>query len=339
MKQTEIIEEAAVPAWLEADSGPSPARPRFAIQLDEVPEVVFRGTDSPDPPATKLPPAGLRLPTELRPVSPPEPPPLAPAVAPLAPPPLDTVPVPPAPLPPSPVPLPLSPTPQTERWNRYGAIALLVLFLAGALLWGYSLFPRSAAVTLTGQFEGIRRVEQLRLVRHTYLEIIPFTSGKKNRLEFLVEAPAHIYGTMDMSRLEYREEEGKLVQLTLPSPELSEVSIDLENIRETTFRGKRLSLTAGAGSFGRAYQAIVETLDRTKASVRESAVRNGILEDTRTKGRTFLTNQLQALGYRVQFAEADAGLLAPLREASSSPTDSTAQAEEKLKKRKRKETN
>lgn len=198
---------------------------------------------------------------------------------------------------------------KAKPWQRLAVVGILLLFVVAIAIQVYSYLFQNTSPSLVRHFEGIRRVEKLRLVRHTYLEVIPFTKGKNNKLEFLVEAPAHIYGMLDMSRLEYEETEDGQVSVALPPAELSEVWIELENIRETSFRGKRLSLTAGSGAHGEAYRSITATLGRTRESIRESAIRNGILEDTQRKGRTFVMNQLQALGYRVRFTDEGADAL------------------------------
>ena len=185
-------------------------------------------------------------------------------------------------------------------------VVILFLFAGGIYAvnaWKYR-HPPSPLIT---QFEGIRQQQQLRFVQQRYEEVIPMVSLNGKKLEFLIIAPAEIHGQMDMTQMNYEEidQKKKILKVSLPAPQLSEVWINLDSIREYKTRGKSLSIMLGGGGrkYEETYDSIASQLDRTKQAVIANSIKNGILLETRAQARQYVLQMARGLGYRVEFVD------------------------------------
>ena len=178
-----------------------------------------------------------------------------------------------------------------------GALILVVLFS------NYEKGKWSKPDFLVDRFEGMRGSEEMRFIEQFYEELIPITNTK-NKLEFMVQAPASIYGYMDMSELEY-EIQGKIVLVTLPVARVSNPIIDLDSIREYNFANRRnqILLFNKTKKFESAFSDIITTFKQTKKAIRENAIQNDILQDVDKQARIYIIQTAASMGYQVQFKE------------------------------------
>jgi hypothetical protein len=244
--------------------------------------------------------------------------------------------IPPNPNPPFPV-KPAIPGPENppSPWAKLAVVTTLILLITLAVILVVDKLRHPAQDPLVLHFEGIKRISRINLVRHTYMQVIPFTKdtepkkGESRRLEFLLEAPAYVSGLIDLSKMEYERDGSDWVKVELPEPELSAVRFDLQQAREARFRGKSVfRLGEGGRPYEQAYAAISSTMALAKEDIRRNAIANGILEDTRRRARTFIQNQVRVLGVGVRFI----GKKRPLFETPDA--DSTAADNNKKKSKK-----
>lgn len=186
-------------------------------------------------------------------------------------------------------------------------ILVLILILVGLGIGGL-IGMKNPKPTAFDRFEGIKRVGNLRLVRHTYLQLITFRNAKNDRLEFMIEAPGYVHGQLDMSKLSYTEPSPGHLIVKLPQTVLSPVRIDLENLREITFRGRSLSFGGGPGAYREAFTEIAATIGKARTDIEKSAIANGILEQTEQRAREFVLNQTRPLRVRISFEAAPVSL-------------------------------
>lgn len=186
-----------------------------------------------------------------------------------------------------------------------GLVLLIVLLaVAGGVLFTVkALKTRRKAKPYVAKLEGIKRIQEIRFVKHHYETLIPFYKG--NNLQFLLVAPADVYGKVDMSLLKYNIGKDSMLNVTLPSPSLTDVWIDLDSTREYTLRKNSLSLMLGGGGkkYLEAYQEITRSLAKSKIDIQKSAVRNNIREQTLRRAREYINNTANSLGYLVSFVE------------------------------------
>ncbi|GAB4404342.1 MAG: hypothetical protein OHK0039_04410 [Bacteroidia bacterium] len=190
--------------------------------------------------------------------------------------------------------------------------AIVVVLAAGVLLAGTYvfmswLFAKEPVNPVYAKIEHIKRVRQLRLVRHRYEGIIPVTKPKDNRLEMLLVAPAQIEGYIDLSQMHIEPGADSLLYVYLPASQVSAVQIDLDQCKEylspdkVNFMGRRLERS----SYFEAYDRIRLALLKTEEQVRLRALANGIEQDTRDKAEDYIRNLVQGMGYRVEFYSLD----------------------------------
>ena len=206
-----------------------------------------------------------------------------------------------------------------------GLVVLIVLLvLVGAVLFTVKgLSARKKPKPYVAKLEGIKRIQEIRFVKHHYESLIPFYKG--NNLQFLLVAPADVYGKIDMSLLRYKIGQDSMLNVTLPSPTLSDVWIDLDSTREYTLKKNSLSLMLGGGGkkYLEAYQEITRSLAQSKQDIQKSAIRNKIEEQTMRRAREYINNTANSLGYLVSFVEPQdtaalsSGLAALLKDAPS----------------------
>ena len=188
------------------------------------------------------------------------------------------------------------------------AVAMIIL---GLIIAGYffirPLFAKKPIDPAYAKVEAIKRIKDLTLVKHHYESIIPITKGKRERLQFLLVAPAQVSGYMDMSKIKFSIEEDSLITVKLPAAELSQTRISLKNTKEYTFQRSFWdhikSQIDPKSNYLEAYDRIRIALDSARLDVRNRAIENGILEETEDKAEDYLRNLVNNLGYRVEFIE------------------------------------
>ena len=94
--------------------------------------------------------------------------------------------------PPPPPPAPPNPMDHIYHLRLILFLSILGLFILSGAIWGIKrIVGYKKPEPLIAKFEGVKRLEVIRFVKQTYLEIIPITNDK-GKLEFLMEAP-HIF--------------------------------------------------------------------------------------------------------------------------------------------------
>ncbi|MEM6272776.1 MAG: DUF4230 domain-containing protein [Bacteroidota bacterium] len=263
---------------------------------------------------------------------------------------------PPPPNDPPPIPHPVPQGP--SWWQKLGdylrahprTIALLVLLLvflsAGGLHLVNSIRARFRPDPLVTHFQGLQSMEELRLVEQEYREVIPITD-KDGRLEFLIQAPARIYGAMDMTRLQFEKQENGY-RVHLPPPIISAPYIDLHDIQTLDIRSRKISLfLAGGGKkFDRVYAEFKRAIKATEQGLRESARTNGIEADVRREARHYFLNLGRTFGVNITLEDRDTdpinriedrirGLFDPTQPDSTRPANQAPPAEDEARRRER----
>ena len=188
------------------------------------------------------------------------------------------------------------------------AVAIIIL---GLIIGGYffikPLFSKKPVDPAYAKVEAIKRIKDLTLVKHHYESIIPITKGKREKLQFLLVAPAQVSGYMDLSKIKFSIEEDSLITVQLPPTELSQTRISLKNTKEYTFQRSFWdhikSQIDPRSNYLEAYDRIRIALDSARMDVRRRAIINGILEETEDKAEDYLRNLVNNLGYRVEFVK------------------------------------
>lgn len=210
------------------------------------------------------------------------------------------------------------PTPGEESFVT--KVIVVTVLLGSIMIGGYfllhSLFKKKPIDPIYSKIEGIKRVRDLRLVKHHYESIIPITKTKGNKqgkdgefkegeLQFVLVAPSEISGYVDMGRVKMRVKRDSLVEVKLPPPSISKVRIDLDNVKEYginrkgMFFGKRVQNL----NYFKVYEGITRGLRKAKISVQKRALINGIKEDTHKRAEDYVRNMVNGMGYRVEFVE------------------------------------
>ncbi|MCB9230169.1 MAG: DUF4230 domain-containing protein [Bacteroidia bacterium] len=194
----------------------------------------------------------------------------------------------------------------TPSQSAKAIVYLILIFAIGALgvFVTKSVFANRKRDPMLNRFEGIKRMQEMRLVQHHYQEIIPF-KNKNGNLQFLIVTPADIYGKIDMSEIAYELGEDSLLKVTMPRASVSDVWIELDSAREYKIKGNPMTIyfQGGKRKYSEAFNQIIGDLSKAKQEVVQSAVKNGILEDTQFKAREYITNLALSLGYRIEFTQ------------------------------------
>ncbi|MEZ4830342.1 MAG: DUF4230 domain-containing protein [Bacteroidia bacterium] len=198
-----------------------------------------------------------------------------------------------------------------EDKSEVGSSIVLGILLLGLLIGGYfllrPLFRPRPVDPAYAKVEAIKRIKELTLVKHRYESIIPITKGNKEKLQFLIVAPAEIRGFVDLSKLRYSIHPDSLIVVALPEPEVSQTIISIQNTKEYTFErsfwGQVKEKFDPKANYLEAYDKIRVALDSASIDVHRRAILNGILDDTEDKAEEYLRNMINNLGYRVEFIE------------------------------------
>lgn len=201
-------------------------------------------------------------------------------------------------------------------WNpRFTQTLVLILGLAliGSSVWATVSFfkiPDPVPPVYT-KVEGIKRLGELHLVKQYYESIIPITKQKLNRkeelqkekLQFLLIAPVEVSGFVDFSKIKLSLKPDSLVEISLPTPETSEVYLDFKATQEYLAEGKFRIFGQYVENIDheKAYYDIARGINDAKKRIRDRAITNDILKETEIKAQIFLRNFIHTLGYRVEF--------------------------------------
>lgn len=195
--------------------------------------------------------------------------------------------------------------------NIGSSIALGIIIL-GVIIAGFFLlrpfFGPKKVDPAYAKVEAIKRIKDLTLVKHHYETIIPITKGKREKLQFLMVAPAEVSGYIDLSKLKYTIETDSLIIAKLPPAEISQTRISLKNTKEYTFQRsiwdqvKEQYFDKNANYLD-AYDQIRTALDSAKMDVHRRAIINGLLDETEDKAEEYLRNMVNNLGYRIEFED------------------------------------
>ncbi|MDX2245470.1 MAG: DUF4230 domain-containing protein [Bacteroidia bacterium] len=212
--------------------------------------------------------------------------------------------------------LSIRPLPTAEGRNEdddenLGSSIVLGVILLGVIIGGFfllkPLFTAKKVDPAYAKVEAIKKIKELTLVKHRYETIIPITKGNKEKLQFLIVAPAEVRGYIDLSKLRYDIGTDSLIMITLPEPEISQTIISIQNTKEYTFQRSFWAQLKenfdSKSTYLEAYDKIRTSLDSARIDVHRRAIINGILEDTEDKAEEYLSNMVNNLGYRVEFAE------------------------------------
>ncbi len=191
------------------------------------------------------------------------------------------------------------------------AIGLIVLgLLVGAFFLIRPLFREKPVNPVYTKLEAIKHIRELTLVKQHYTTLIPITrKGRRaedESLEFLLRAPVQVYGSIDLSRVNFEVQPDSLITVLLPRPTIAEPYIDIENT--TVFNtGKSLFERLSGRFFTRntryldAYDQIRTALDSASNDVLRKALINDIEDETLNQSEIYLRSLIGSLGYRVQF--------------------------------------
>lgn len=194
-----------------------------------------------------------------------------------------------------------------------GSAIIMGMLLLGIIVLGFflikPLFAPKPVNPAYAKVEAIKRIKELTLVKHHYETILPITKGNKEKLQFLIVAPAEVRGFIDLSKLRYTINPDSLILITLPEPEISPTIISIQNTKEYTFQrsfwGQMKEKVDPKSNYLEAYDKIRTALDSASMDVHRRAILNGILDDTEDKAEEYLTNLINNLGYRVEFERSD----------------------------------
>ncbi len=214
--------------------------------------------------------------------------------------------------------LKLLPAAKTDMsWSRMLRILFTVTILLAVGYFIYQKLKTKPINPIYAKVESIKRIRELRLVKHHYESIIPITKGKgeadenlnkrKEKLQFLLVAPVEISSYIDLGKMKIEIMKDSLLSVDLPQPELSEVYVDLKKTYEYTLDKKSILFgkTLEKRAYNEAYEDIARALYKSKIRVSERAIANHILIDARKKGENYIRSLFNSFGYRVEFINTD----------------------------------
>jgi hypothetical protein len=200
-----------------------------------------------------------------------------------------------------------------STWTKLAAL-IVVAALAGALAFlGTRFFRKKPKESLPRVLESVAYLNELRLVKYYYEALIPVykdydKKGRpKGRLQFIAVCPAEVSGYIDLSAMKYSYKDS-LVSVTLPSPRFTKPIIHLDSLKQYAIRNRGFALRLpgfNTNLSAKGFTAIQTALVKTKETVQQKALANGITTRTRRLAELYVRNTLNELGLQVAFVPPD----------------------------------
>ena len=199
-------------------------------------------------------------------------------------------------------------------WSKLGAL-ILVAGLVGALaFFGGKIFRKSKKQSLPTVLESVAYMNDLHLVKYYYEALIPVYKDydnkdrPKGRLQFIATCPAEINGYVNLSEMQYKIRSDSLIEVVMPPSRFTRPVIHMDSLSQYAIRNRGFALRLPGFKSNlstKAFTAIQMALIKTKKTVQEKALSNGLTSRTRRLAELYVRNTMSELGYQVQFVPAD----------------------------------
>ena len=200
-------------------------------------------------------------------------------------------------------------------WTKLAALIVVTALIGALAFLGTKFFRKKPKESLPRVLESVAYLNELRLVKYYYEALIPVykdydKKGRpKGRLQFLAICPAEVSGYVDLSEMQYSYRDS-LVEVTLPPARFTKPIIHLDSLKQYAIRNRGFALRLpgfNTNLSAKGFTAIQHAIVKTKETVQEKAVANGITTRTRRLAELYVRNTLNELGLQVSFVPPDEG--------------------------------